>query len=116
MADTNDNQNADEIILVAYATVHLDSGETFDLLPFEDAGDVKRKLEDLLEDWARSGFLARGNEFYPWHRVKRVEATKVLELTRAAAERQRIADGTDELVRLQRSFWKTKQPREKKKD
>lgn len=116
MADSNDKQRADETVLIAWATVHLDSGEAFDLLPFEDANDVKSKVEDLLEDWAKSGFLARGSEFYPWHRVKRIEATKVAEMTRSEADRQRTADGTQERVRTQQSFWKTKQAREKKKE
>jgi hypothetical protein len=116
VADSNENQRAEETVLIAYATVHLDSGESFDLLPFEDANDVKSKVEDLLEDWAKSGFLARGNEFCPWHRVKRIEATRVLELTRSEADRQLTAEGTRELVRMQRSFWKTKQAREKKDD
>jgi len=115
VADGNEKQRADETVLIAWATVQLDSGETFDLLPFEDANDVKSKVEDLLEDWAKSGFLARGNEFYPWHRVKKIEATKVVEMTRIEADRQRAADGTQELIQMQQSFWKTKQARENNK-
>jgi len=116
VADGNDKQGANETVLIAYVTVQLDSGESFDLLPFEDANDVKSKVEDLLEDWAKSGFLARGNEFYPWHRVKKIDATKVVEMSRSEADRLRTADGTQELVRMQQSFWKTKQAREKKKE
>jgi hypothetical protein len=39
MADGNGKQG-DETVLVAWVTVHLESGESFELLPFEDAQDV----------------------------------------------------------------------------
>lgn len=115
MAD-NENEQAVETVLVAFATVYLDTGESFELLPFEDADDVKRSVTDLLEEWARSGFLARGNEFYPWHRVRRIEATRVLEMTRSEADLLQAKDGTAKAARMQQSFWKTKHPRERKKE
>lgn len=110
MADYEPPRPSDTV-LFAYATVHLESGESFELLPFEDPNDVKSRVCDLIEDWARSGYLVRGNLYYPWHRVRRVEVTKVVELTLAEAERQRRADGSEETARLQRSFWRTKHAR-----
>jgi hypothetical protein len=108
-----DPPHPNDTVLIAYATVHLESGESFQLLPFEDANDVKSRVCDLIEDWARSGYLVAGNLYYPWHRVRRVEVTKVVEMTRAEAEHLRHADGTAETARLQRSFWRTKHPRER---
>ncbi|HET7348274.1 MAG TPA: hypothetical protein VFJ10_13155 [Acidobacteriaceae bacterium] len=100
-----------DTVLIAYATVHLESGESFELLPFEDANDVKSRVCDLIEDWARSGYLVAGNLYYPWHRVRRVEVTKVLEVPRIDAERLRQTDGREEKARQQRSFWRTKHAR-----
>ena len=37
-----------DTVLIAYATVHLESGESFELLPFEDANDVKSRVCDLI--------------------------------------------------------------------
>ncbi|MGC2298151.1 MAG: hypothetical protein WA476_05065 [Acidobacteriaceae bacterium] len=115
MANTDEkNQQEDGTVLVAYLTVHLESGETFELLPFEDAQDVKSKVSDLMKDWAKSGFLIRGNHVYPWHGVKLVEATKVEELSRDES-RLRVQEWqARDKARLQQSFWMTKHPREKK--
>jgi len=106
--------HAHDTVLIAYATVHLESGESFELLPFEDPNDVKSRVCDLIEDWARSGYLVRGNQYYPWHRVRRVEVTKVVEMTRDEADRELRNNGTQEAARLQRSFWRTKHPRERR--
>jgi hypothetical protein len=57
-----------DTVLVAYVTVHLEDGETFELFPFEDTHDVKSKVSALVADWVKSGFLVRGNRIYPWHR------------------------------------------------
>ena len=111
MADPN--YRADDSVLVAYVTVHLQSGESFELLPFEDPDDVKSKVDDLLTDWADSGFLIRGSRIFPWHQVRLIEATKVLELTRGQSAQQRAEWEARDLAHLQQSFWRTKQPREK---
>lgn len=107
-------QQEDGTVLVAYVTVHLESGESFELLPFEDAQDVKSRVGDLMKDWAKSGFLIRGNHIYPWHRVKLVEATKVEDLS-TDESKLRIAEWqARDKARLQQSFWMTKKPREKR--
>lgn len=116
MADTKQNHDPNEMVLVAYATVHWDDGETLEIFPFADPDDVKSKVDDLVADWARTGFLMRGGQIYPWRRVQRIEVTRVVEMTRGELERQREQDGTLESERQQISFWKTKQAREKKSE
>ena len=103
-----------DTVLVACVTVHLQSGESLELLPFEDADDVKSKVADLLADWVRSGFLVQGNRIYPWHQVLRIEAAEVLELSRADSQLRREEWQSRDLYRLQQSFWRTKVPRESK--
>lgn len=114
MADTNKTTQDDRTVLVAYVTVHLESGEAFELLPFEDAQDVKSKVKALIGDWAKSGFLIRGSQIVPWHRVQKVEATKVEEISRDDARRRLDEWQAKDTARLQQSFWKTKQAREEK--
>jgi hypothetical protein len=117
MADTEEKaeqQQANETILVARVRVHLQSGESFGLLPFEDMNDVKGKVSDLIGDWSRSGFLIFGGFVYPWHEVKLIEAIEVAELSKSAL-RQRLEEwNAPALANLQQSFWKTKRAREKK--
>ncbi|MFP5227258.1 MAG: hypothetical protein ACLGXA_06480 [Acidobacteriota bacterium] len=109
MANGDEKQeDMDETVLVAWVTVHLESGESFELLPFEDTEDVKRKVCDLMKAWAKSGFLIRGNQIYPWHRVRRVEAVKVEEMSRTDAQLRREEWQARETASLQQSFWKTK--------
>jgi len=103
-----------ETVLVALVRVHLVSGEAFELLPFEDENDVKSKVNDLLADWVKSGFLIRGSEIVPWHQVQRVEAVRVEELSRDESALRRKEWEARETARLQQSFWRTKQEREKK--
>ena len=105
-----------DTVLVAYVTVHLEDGESFELLPFEDTHDVKSKVSDLVEEWVRSGVLVRGNQLIPWHRVRRVEATKVEDLKLADAQLRREQWQAKETERLQQSFWLTKVPREKRNE
>lgn len=118
MADTEKTTEIAEqgkgTVLVAYVTVHLESGESFELLPFEDENDVKSKVSDLIGDWSNSGFLIRGSHIVPWHRVRLVEATKVVELSRGESAQRLEEWRTRDLARFQQSFWKTKQAREKK--
>jgi len=103
-------------VLVAHVRVHLESGESFELLPFEDAEDVKSKVCELMKAWAKSGFLIRGSEIYPWHRVRRIEAIKVEEVSIDAAELRGEEQQAQETARLQRSFWKTRRARKEKDD
>jgi len=106
---------AGDTVLVAEVRVHLRDGEPFELLPFVDGKDVKSKVSDLLEEWAKSGFLVRGSQIIPWHRVERVEAVSVEELAPDEAERRLTEWSTRDQRQYQQSFWKTKEPREKKK-
>ena len=103
-----------DTVLVAFVTAHLQSGESFELLPFEDPEDVKSKVSDLLADWAKSGFLIQGSQIHPWHQVLRVEATEVVELSRADSLLRRQEWQSRDLYRLQQSFWRTKKERGKK--
>jgi hypothetical protein len=115
MADANEKAGpANDAVLVAYVTVHLESGESFELLPFEDTGDVKSKVCELMKAWAGSGFLIRGSEIYPWHRVLRIEATRVEEMSPYDSELRRKEWQARETARLQSSFWKTKRARKEK--
>jgi hypothetical protein len=115
VADKNQSP-ANETVLVADVKVHLNDGEAFELLPFVDAKDVKSKVSDLLEEWAKSGFLVRGSQIIPWHCVRRVEAMRVEELSPAEADRRLEEWTTRDQRQYQQSFWKTKEPREKKKE
>jgi hypothetical protein len=112
MAD--EKAQRDETVLMAWVTVHLESGESFELLPFEDAEDVKSRVSDLMTEWAKSGFLIRGGHIYPWHRVQRIEATKVEELSNADSKLRVEEWRARETAHLQQNFWKTKREREKK--
>jgi hypothetical protein len=103
-------------ILIAHATVHLVGGESFDLLPFENAEDVKSEVNDLMASWAKSGFLLRGRHIYPWHQVLRVEVTSVDEMSRSEAAQQLMDWETNDLYRVQQGFWKTKKAREMKEE
>jgi len=109
-------RNPGGTVLVAFVTVHLESGESFELLPFEDPEDVKSKVSDLLADWAKSGFLIQGSHIHPWHQVLRVEATEVVELSRADSLLRRQEWESRDLYRLQQSFWKTKKERKKESE
>jgi hypothetical protein len=111
-----DSTEMPDTILLAYATVHMVDGESFELLPFENTNDVKSELSDLIENWAKSGFLLRGKRIYPWHQVARIEATSVEELSRSEAA-QRLTDWQAiDLYRVQQDFWKTKKPRTRKEN
>lgn len=111
-----EQQAANGTVLVAEVRVQLVSGEWFELLPFEDENDVKAKVSDLLTEWAKSGFLVRGADIVPWHQVRRLEATRVEELTRGDAALRRKEWETKETARLQQSFWMTKKARETKEE
>jgi len=115
MADTYDRaEEREETVLVAHVTVHLESGESFELLPFEDALDVKSRVCDLMRAWAKSGFLIRGSHIYPWHRVRRIEATQVEELSKADSKLHMEEFRCRDTERMLQSFWKTKRERKQK--
>lgn len=103
-----------DTVLIAHATVHLANGESFDLLPFESREDVKSRVTDLMENWAKSGFLLRGRYVYPWHQVARIEVTSVEEMSSAESEQRLIDWEINDQYGLQQGFWKTKKAREKK--
>ena len=106
----------EETVLMAQMMVQLVSGERFELLPFEDANDVKCRVCDLVEDWAKSGSLARGNEIIPRHRVEKAKAERVEELSRDESELRRTEWEVREPERQQQSFWRTKRAKPKEQD
>ncbi|MBW4026376.1 MAG: hypothetical protein HIU93_03160 [Acidobacteria bacterium] len=100
-------------VLVAYATATLVDGASFELLPFLDEYDVKSKFTSLLESWAESGFLLRGQRVYPWHQVRHVEVSRVVEMSEQDAH-QRILDWEKaEFSEQQHNFWRMKRSMEK---
>lgn len=115
MAQRNEREQ-DETVLLAHVKVHMISGDSFELLPFEDPNDVKSRVSDLIGDWSKSGFLVRGSRIYPWHQVRLIEATSVEELSRGEARQRQEEWAARDVERLQQSFWRTKQPREKDKE
>jgi hypothetical protein len=117
MADKKEIERPErETVLLAHVTVHLTSGDSFELLPFRDDADVKSRVTDLLDDWAKSGYLVRGGNIYPWHQVKLVEATSVTELSRRDSEQPLVEWQTSDLSHLQQAFWKTKHPRKSEQE
>ncbi len=117
MADSDEGTQANEgpdTLLIAHVTVHLLTGESFELYPFVDVDDVKAKVSELVEGWASSGFLLRGSRLYPWHQVRLLEATTVEEITRQDAQRRLLAWQAEDQVRAVQSFWKTKHEKAKK--
>lgn len=117
MAETivkTEQEQANETVLLARIKVHLKSGESFVLLPFEDTNDVKSKVSDLIGDWSKSGFLIYGGLIYPWHEVKLVEAIEVVELSKSDMKPRLEAWNAPVTAHVQQSFWKTKQADEKK--
>lgn len=111
-----DQKQQPETTLLAHATVYLVGGESFDLLPFQSPEDVKSQVSDLMENWAKSGFLLRGKRIYPWHQVVRVEVTAVEELSRSEAAQKLMDWEVNDLYRVQQNFWKTKKTPDKKEE
>jgi hypothetical protein len=109
-----DETKQPDLVLIAHVTVHLLNGQSFDLLPFVNAEDVKSAVMDLIESWAKSGFLLRGRYIYPWHQIARVEVISVEEVLRSESEQRLIDWEINDQYRLQQGFWKTKKAREKK--
>ncbi len=121
MADSHENtgdrqQEKPDTLLIAHITVHLLTGESFELYPFVDPDDVKAKVSELVEGWANSGFLLRGARLYPWHQVRLLEATTVEEITRQQAQQRLLAWQAEDQIRAVQSFWKTKQDKSRQED
>ncbi len=117
MAESDERTQANEgpdTLLIAHVTVHLLTGESFELYPFVDVDDVKAKVSELVEGWASSGFLLRGSRLYPWHQVRLLEATTVEEITRQEAQQRLLAWQAEDQLRAVQSFWKTKNEKGKK--
>ena len=113
---TGPQQQSPATLLIAHVTVHLLTGESFELYPFVDPDDVKTKVSELVEGWASSGFLLRGSRLYPWHQVRLLEATTVEEITRQEAQQRLLAWQAEDQAKAVQSFWKTKEDKSKQDD
>ncbi len=109
------SQPHSDTLLIAHVTVHLVTGESFQLYPFVDPDDVKSKVSELVEGWASSGFLLRGTRLYPWHQVRLLEANTVEEITRQQAQQLLLAWQAEDQIRTVQSFWKTKEEKKEEK-
>ena len=105
-----------QVVLIAYLQAHLVSGATIDLLPIRHENDVKSDVTKLLEDWASSGFLLRGNIAYPWHQVQHVEVTRVEELPPHVVHQRMLELEGASRAQMQQGFWKTRETPESKKE
>jgi hypothetical protein len=123
VADTTQEQkngkngaSAPDVVLIAHLQAQLVSGELLPLLPIRHENDVKSDVTKLLEEWAKSGFLLRGNVAYPWHQIRNVEVTKVEELApHEVHQRMLELEGADR-AQLQQGFWKTREGKKDKPD
>jgi hypothetical protein len=91
-------------MLIAHVKAHLVTGETVDLLPVRHETDVKKEVTELLEGWAKSGFLIWEKFVYPWHQVQRIEVGVESLSSREAARRLLDLHGADR-ARLHEEFW-----------
>ena len=103
-----EKKNQPQVVLIAYLQAHLVSGAAIDLLPIRHENDVKSDVTKLLEDWATSGFLLRGNIAYPWHQVKHVEVTRVEELPPHVVHQRMLELEGASRAQMQNGFWKTR--------
>jgi hypothetical protein len=102
--------------LIAHLHAQLVSGETLKLLPIRHENDVKSDVIKLLEDWAKSGFLLRGNVAYPWHQVKLVEVTEIEELAPHEVHQRMLTLEGEDRAQMQQGFWKTRAVQKDEKD
>ena len=116
MADSNEKkqdgkggEKQPEVVLIAHLHAVLVSGETLELLPIRHENDVKSDVTKLMEDWAKSGFLLRGNIAYPWHQVRQVEVTKVEELAPHVVHQRMLELEGASRAQMQQGFWKTRE-------
>jgi hypothetical protein len=105
-----------KVILIAHLHAQLVSGETLKLLPIRHENDVKSDVIKLLEDWAKSGFLLRGNVAYPWHQVKLVEVTEIEELAPHEVHQRMLTLEGEDRAQMQQGFWKTRAVQKDEKD
>jgi hypothetical protein len=105
-----------EVVLIAHVQAQLVSGESIELLPIRHKNDVKSDVTKLLEDWAQSGFLLRGNIAYPWHQVRQVEITRIEELAPHEVHQRLLELEGSSRAQLQNGFWKTRESAQDKKD
>ena len=111
----HDKDQQPEVILIAHLRAHLVSGETLELLPIRHENDVKSDVIKLLEDWASSGFLLRGNVAYPWHQVRSVEVTQIDELAPHEVHQRLMELEGASRAQMQQGFWKTRETGDKDK-
>jgi hypothetical protein len=112
--DGKDEQKQPEVVLIAHLRAQLVSGETLELLPIRHENDVKSDVNKLLEDWAKSGFLLRGNVAYPWHQVRHVEVTQVEELAPHEVHQRMLELEGASRAQMQQGFWKTRETADSK--
>jgi hypothetical protein len=115
-AKQENDQQPPQVVLIAHLQAQLVSGETLKLLPIRHENDVKSDVTKLLEEWASSGFLLRGNIAYPWHQVKLVEVTKVEELAPHEVHQRMLTLEGEDRAQMQQGFWKTREQKDKKDD
>lgn len=111
MAEKQEEQKKEDVLLVAEVRAHFLDGATVDLLPFKNEEDVRAEVNKFIEDWSKTGFLLKENFIYPWHQVKSVEVLSVRSMTHAEA--QPYLDDWDRDTEAQRAFWKTRKPKAK---
>ena len=91
-------------MLIAHVKAHLVTGETVDLLPVRHETDVKKEVTELLEGWAKSGFLIWEKFVYPWHQVQTIEVAVENLSSGEVAQRMLDLHGADR-ARLHEEFW-----------
>jgi hypothetical protein len=111
-----DDEQKEDVILIAEVRAYLLGGETVDLLPFKHEEDVRAEVNKFIEDWSKTGFLLKEHYLYPWHQVTTIEVTSVRAMTHAQAAPH--IQRWDEDSAAQKAFWKTRKPQDKndKKD
>ncbi len=106
-----DDEQKEDVILIAEVKAYLLGGETVDLLPFKHEEDVRSEVNTFVEDWSKTGFLLKGHFLYPWQQVKTIEVTSVRAMTHAQAAP--YIEQWDQDTAAQKAFWKTRKPQEK---
>jgi len=91
--------------VIAHVKAHLVSGETVDLLPVRHETDVKKEVNELLEGWAKSGFLIWEKLFTRGNQCKRSKSPSESLSNAEAAQRLLDLHGADR-ARLHEEFWK----------
>lgn len=110
--DEKQSKSQPQVVLIAYLQAQLVSGEILQLLPIRHENDVKSDVTKLLEEWAKSGFLLRGNIAYPWHQVQSVEVTEIEELAPHEVHQRMLLLAGAERAQMQQGFWKTRETKD----